>query len=331
MSAASSSSSPSTSPSASLLGSYLRAACPDIDLGQVSIETVAFAAALDVVGRTAPEIAQAIRAELVDQRANLKLIASENYASSAVLLAMGNWLSDKYAEGSPGRFYAGCDNVDAIEARGVELAKALFGAEHAYLQPHSGIDANLVAFWSILTQRVEAPALQEAGKKDLLAFSEGEWEQLRRAFGGQRLLGMALDAGGHLTHGFRPNISGKLFEVAHYTVDSETGLVDYDQLWARAREVRPLVLLAANKATGPDPRLLAALRRRIRDALMQRKKEARKGLLRTLVAEIVVEGRDTIRPFFYVPALTSGVGFERAVRALEGQVAPSGFEPPSPP
>jgi len=244
MSAASSSSSTSLD-STSLLESYLRTVCPGIDLGRVSVETVAFAAALDVVGRAAPEIAQAIRAELADQRSHLKLIASENYASPAVLLAMGNWLSDKYAEGSPGhRFYAGCDNVDAIEARGAELATALFGAEHAYLQPHSGIDANLVAFWSILTHQIEAPTLQQAGKKDLLALSEPEWEQLRREFGSQRLLGMALDAGGHLTHGFRPNISGKLFEVAHYTVDPQSGLVDYDLVRQRAHEVRPLVLLA---------------------------------------------------------------------------------------
>ena len=82
----------------------------------------------------------------------MKLIASENYASPAVLLAMGNWLSDKYAEGAPGhRLYAGCDNVDVIESRVDELACALFGADHAYAQPHSGIDANLVAFWAVLS------------------------------------------------------------------------------------------------------------------------------------------------------------------------------------
>src|SRR5262249_14542010 len=92
-------------------------------------ESVASAAALEVVARISPEVARAIRQELTDQRANLKLIASENFASPAVLLAMGNWLSDKYAEGSPGhRFYAGCDNVDAIESRAVALARTLFGA-----------------------------------------------------------------------------------------------------------------------------------------------------------------------------------------------------------
>jgi glycine hydroxymethyltransferase len=229
----------------STLASYLRTVCPDTDLSGVSAEALAFAAALDAVGAVAPEIAASIRNELADQRANLKLIASENFASPAVLLAMGNWLSDKYAEGSPGhRFYAGCDNVDAIESRAVELAKDLFGSDHAYVQPHSGIDANLVAFWAILTQRVEAPALERAGAKDLMSLPEADWERLRHDLGNQRLLGMALDAGGHLTHGFRPNVSGKLFEIARYSVDPETGLLDYDEVRKTATEFRPLILLA---------------------------------------------------------------------------------------
>ena len=234
----------SPEPPASRLASYLGGlgiqVPPDLDA-----ETVAYAAALDVVARVAPEVARSIEAELSDQRSNLKLIASENFASPAVLLAMGNWLSDKYAEGAPGhRFYAGCDNVDAIESRAVELAKALFGSDHAYIQPHSGVDANLVAFWSILTDRVEAPALQRLGAKDLLSLPEADWQLLRREFGNQRMLGMALDAGGHLTHGFRPNVSGKLFELSHYSVDPETKLIDYDVVRERALEVRPLVLLA---------------------------------------------------------------------------------------
>src|SRR5260370_20551148 len=105
----------------------------------------AFRAALEVMGATAPDVAAAMAAELADQRAHLKLIASENFASPAVLLAMGNWLSDKYAEGVPGhRHYAGCGNVDAIESRAAELARSLFGADHAYVQPHSRIDANLL-------------------------------------------------------------------------------------------------------------------------------------------------------------------------------------------
>ena len=232
-------------PAASRLASYLGGLGVQVPLDRLRPETVAFAAALDVVARVAPEVVRSIEAELADQRSNLKLIASENFASPAVLLAMGNWLSDKYAEGSPfHRFYAGCENVDAIESRGDELAKALFGSDHAYLQPHSGIDANLVAFWTILTDRVEGPALERLGRKDLLSLSEEEWAGLRRDFGNQRVLGMALDAGGHLTHGFRPNISGKLFDLAHYSVDPETNRIDYDQVRERAREVRPLILLA---------------------------------------------------------------------------------------
>jgi glycine hydroxymethyltransferase len=232
-------------PAASRLASYLGGLGVQIPLDRLRPETVAFAAALDVVARVAPEVARSVEAELADQRSNLKLIASENFASPAVLLAMGNWLSDKYAEGAPGhRFYAGCDNVDAIESRGVELAKSLFGSDHAYIQPHSGIDANLVAFWSILTARVEAPALERLGAKDLLSLPEDEWQRLRREYGNQRMLGMALDAGGHLTHGFRPNVSGKLFELSHYSVDPETKLIDYDLVRQRAREVQPLVLLA---------------------------------------------------------------------------------------
>src|SRR6266540_670950 len=149
-----------------------------------SPETIAFRAALDVVGAALPEVAESIRQELADQRSHLKLIASENFASPAVLLAMGNWLSDKYAEGSPGhRFYAGCDNVDAIESHAVELAKGLFGSDHAYIQPHSGIDANLVAFWAILTQRVEAPFLEQAGAKDLVSLPDADWKRLRADLG----------------------------------------------------------------------------------------------------------------------------------------------------
>ncbi len=235
----------SASSASSRLASYLGGLGVEAPLDRLSLETAAYAALLDVVAGVAPEVAASIEAELADQRSHLKLIASENYASPAVLLAMGNWLSDKYAEGAPGhRFYAGCENVDAIESRAVELAKALFGSDHAYVQPHSGIDANLVAFWAVLTDRVEGPALGRLGRKDLLALSEDEWQGLRRELGNQRMLGMALDAGGHLTHGFRPNVSGKLFELSHYSVDPETNLIDYDVVRERALQVRPLVLLA---------------------------------------------------------------------------------------
>ncbi len=210
-----------------------------------SPETTVFRGALDIVARVAPEVAGSIRQELADQRSHLKLIASENFASPAVLLAMGNWLSDKYAEGSPGhRFYAGCDTVDAIETRAVALAQALFGADHAYVQPHSGIDANLVAFWAVLTHRVEAPEVARLGAKDVRDLSADDWETLRRTLGSQKMMGMALDAGGHLTHGFRPNISGKLFQYCSYTVDAETHLLDYDEVRRRARAERPLLIVA---------------------------------------------------------------------------------------
>src|SRR5262249_17573240 len=184
----------------------------------------AFAAALEVVARESPEVARAIRQELADQRSNLKLIASENFASPAVLLAMGNWMSDKYAEGAPGhRFYAGCDNVDAIESHAVALPKRLFGADHAYGQPHCGRAR-------ILSQRVEAPALRRLGATDVRALGDAEWEVLRRELGDQKLMGMALDAGGHLTHGFRPNVSGRLFRHCSYTVDPETHRIDYEHV-----------------------------------------------------------------------------------------------------
>src|SRR5437870_11530382 len=169
-----------------------------------SPETIAFRAALDVVGAALPEVADSIRQELADQRSHRRLIASENFASPSVLLAMGNWLSDKYAEGAPGhRLYAGCDNVDTIEARVDELACALFGADHAYAQPHSGIDANLVAFWAVLSRRVEAPALERLATHHVNDLSDEHWEGLRQQLGNQTLLGMSPQAGAHLTHGFR--------------------------------------------------------------------------------------------------------------------------------
>ncbi|MFF1904643.1 glycine hydroxymethyltransferase [Kitasatospora sp. NPDC058218] len=209
----------------------------------------AFRSALDVVREVEPRIAAAIGQEIEDQRASLKLIASENYASPAVLLAMGNWLSDKYAEGTAGRrFYAGCRNVDTVETIAAEHARALFGADHAYVQPHSGIDANLTAFWAVLSQRVESPALKRAEVRNVNDLTEQDWSELRRELGNQRMLGMSLDTGGHLTHGFRPNISGKMFEQRSYGTDPVTGLIDYDALRATAREFRPLILVAGYSA-----------------------------------------------------------------------------------
>ncbi|RKN10593.1 glycine hydroxymethyltransferase [Streptomyces radicis] len=212
-------------------------------------ESTAFRSGLEAIRGVEPRIADAIGAEIEDQRASLKLIASENYASPAVLLAMGNWLSDKYAEGTVGRrFYAGCRNVDTVEAVAAEHARELFGARHAYVQPHSGIDANLVAFWAVLAQRVESPALERAGVRQVNELTEEDWAALRRDLGDQRMLGMSLDAGGHLTHGFRPNISGKMFHQRSYGTDPESGLIDYAALRASAREFRPLIIIAGYSA-----------------------------------------------------------------------------------
>ena len=209
----------------------------------------AYRTLLDVIGKVEPRICQAIRDELTDQRASLKLIASENYASLPVLATMGTWLSDKYAEGTIGhRFYAGCQNVDMVESVAAEHARELFGAEYAYAQPHSGIDANLTAYWAILAHHIETPALAEFGSKNVSELSEADWETLRARFGSQRLLGMSLDAGGHLTHGFRPNVSGKMFHQRSYGTNPETGLLDYDALAAQAAEFKPLVIVAGYSA-----------------------------------------------------------------------------------
>jgi glycine hydroxymethyltransferase len=214
-----------------------------------STESAAFRSALSVIGAVEPRVAEAIAAELAAQRGSLKLIASENYASPAVLLAMGNWFTDKYAEGTAGhRFYAGCAQVDMVEELAAAHARDLFGAAHAYVQPHSGIDANLVAYWAILAHRVEAPALERASARQVNELTEQDWEKLRQELGNQRMLGMALDAGGHLTHGFRPNISGKMFCQRTYGTDPGTGLIDYAALRRTAQEFRPLVLVAGYSA-----------------------------------------------------------------------------------
>ncbi len=211
--------------------------------------TSIYTQALGVIESIEPRIAEATRAELRDQRGSLKLIASENYASLPVLMTMGTWLSDKYAEGTVGhRFYAGCQNVDTVESVAAEHARELFGAEYAYVQPHSGIDANLVAYWAILAHRIESPALERLGAKTVNDLSEADWEELRATFNAQRVMGMSLDAGGHLTHGFRHNISGKMFAQHSYGTNPETGLIDYDKLLADAREFRPLIIVAGYSA-----------------------------------------------------------------------------------
>ncbi len=223
-------------------------------------ESLAFRSSIELVRAVEPRIADAIVGELNDQRASLKLIASENYASPTALLAMGNWLSDKYAEGTSGhRFYAGCRNVDTVEDVAAEHARELFGAPHAYVQPHSGIDANLVAYWAILAQRVQSPALEKAGVKNVNDLSDADWARLRAELGNQRLMGMSLDAGGHLTHGYRPNISGKMFDQSSYGTDPTTGLLDYAQVREQVRAVKPLIIVAGYSAY---PRLIdfAAMR-----------------------------------------------------------------------
>src|SRR5689334_1776535 len=195
--------------------------------------STAYDAMLEVIASVEPRVADATRKELADQRSSLKLIASENYASPATLLTMGTWFSDKYAKGTVGhRFYAACQNVDTVEALAAEHARELFGASYAYAQPHSGIDANLVAYWAILATRVETPGLAELGAKHINDLSEADWETLRAKLGNQKLMGMSLDTGGHLTHGFRPNISGKMFHQRSYGTDAQTGLIDYDAVRA---------------------------------------------------------------------------------------------------
>jgi glycine hydroxymethyltransferase len=221
----------------------------DKTLSEIDSGLLAFLANIENVARVAPPIAAAIVQELTDQRNNIKLIASENYSSLATQSAMANLLTDKYAEGFPEhRFYAGCHNVDVIEQYAVDQAKALFGADHAYVQPHSGADANLVAFWAVLNARIEAPAVVEFGAKDSADLSEDDWETVRQRLGNQRLLGMDLRSGGHLTHGYRKNASAKMFHAFSYGVSPGTNLIDYNEVGKRAEEVRPLILLAGYSA-----------------------------------------------------------------------------------
>jgi glycine hydroxymethyltransferase len=164
------------------------------------------------------EVAGAIAREEVRQRDGVELIASENFVSAGVLAAVGSVLTNKYAEGYPGkRYYGGCEYVDEVERLTIERAKRLFGAEHANVQPHSGSNANLAVY---------------------LGFLEP----------GDRILGLSLAEGGHLTHGHAVNYSGRLFEPHFFGVDAATGLIDYDEVAARAREVRPRAIIAGASA-----------------------------------------------------------------------------------
>ena len=165
-----------------------------------------------------PEIARAIDDEVHRQQTTLELIASENFVSEAVLEAMGSPLTNKYAEGYPGkRYYGGCEFVDKAESLAIERAKALFGAEHANVQPHAGAQANLGTYLALMPP-------------------------------GSTLLGMALAHGGHLTHGHKVSHSGIIFRSVQYGLSPDTGLLDYDQVATMAREHKPRVIVAGASA-----------------------------------------------------------------------------------
>ena len=173
---------------------------------------------IEVVRQTDPEIAEAMEKELVRQRRNIELIASENIVSEAVMAAMGSHLTNKYAEGYPGkRYYGGCECVDISESLAIERAKELFGAEHANVQPHSGAQANIAVYQAFLQH-------------------------------GDTVLGMALDQGGHLTHGSPVNFSGINYKFVSYGVEEDTGMIDYDKVEALAREHKPKLIVAGASA-----------------------------------------------------------------------------------
>jgi glycine hydroxymethyltransferase len=161
-----------------------------------------------------PEIADALNGELERQQRTLELIASENFVPRAVLECQGSVLTNKYAEGYPGRrYYGGCEWVDVSEQLAIDRAKELFGADHANVQPHSGAQANAAVYHALLTP-------------------------------GDTIMGLSLAHGGHLTHGMKINVSGRLYDIAAYEVDRETSLIDMDEVARIARERRPKLLLA---------------------------------------------------------------------------------------
>lgn len=165
-----------------------------------------------------PAVHEAIMAEISRQQTNLELIASENFVTEAVLEAVGSPLTNKYAEGYPGRrYYGGCEHVDVIENLAIERCKELFGAEHVNVQPHSGAQANTAVYFAMLEP-------------------------------GDRILGMDLSHGGHLTHGMTKNVSGKTYEAHFYQVERDTAMIDYDKLEAKAIEVQPKMIVAGASA-----------------------------------------------------------------------------------
>ncbi|MDH4183482.1 MAG: glycine hydroxymethyltransferase [Nitrospinota bacterium] len=213
-----------------------------------SSAAAAYYASLDQVEAVSPNIAKAIAQELADQRSNIKLIASENYCSLPTQLAHGNLFTDKYAEGfAKHRFYAGCDNVDIVETEACDLAKELFNAEHAYVQPHSGVDANFTALFAVLFARVRQPFVDKFGGKPL-ELSREQWLQLNAEMNRQKIMGMDYFSGGHLTHGYRFNIISNMIDVYTYSVERATMTLDYDVIWKQVKEVRPLILLAGYSA-----------------------------------------------------------------------------------
>ncbi|MDY7029382.1 MAG: glycine hydroxymethyltransferase, partial [Spirochaetota bacterium] len=225
-----------------------------VGIDKVDAGAIAYISALEKVAEVSPQTARAIVHELRDQRNNLKLIASENYSSLSTQLAMGNLFTDKYAEGYPmHRFYAGCENVDEVESLTVDLAKRLFNAEYAYVQPHSGADANLIAYWAILNTRVQNPMLEKFGETNPAKVTREQWEEIRREISRQKLMGLDYYSGGHLTHGYRYNISAQMFDAYTYTVNPETGYLEYEEIERMAKEVKPLILLAGYSAY---PRLI---------------------------------------------------------------------------
>lgn len=210
---------------------------------------IAYMASLDHIQSEYPMIANRIVQELKDQRSYLKLIASENFCSLGVQLAMGNLLTDKYSEGFPfHRFYAGCDNVDVIEEACVKELKQVFNADHAYVQPHSGADANLVAFWAILVSRIQNKELESLGKKNIDELTPEEYEKVRQLLVNQKVMGMSLNSGGHLTHGYRHNISAKIMQSVSYEVDRETGVLEYSALQEQVKRERPSILIGGYSA-----------------------------------------------------------------------------------
>jgi glycine hydroxymethyltransferase len=161
-----------------------------------------------------PEVADAIQGELHRQQSTLEMIASENFVPQAILECQGSVLTNKYAEGLPGkRYYGGCEHVDVIETLAIERAKALFGAEHANVQPHAGAQANASVYHALLEP-------------------------------GDTILGLALPHGGHLTHGMKINVSGRLYDIAPYEVDRDSSLIDMDEVERIAKERRPKLILA---------------------------------------------------------------------------------------